>query len=435
MRKIRNINGSAAEGDDFFGRQNELVKLVRTLLTDSLLLTAPRRVGKSSLILRLKSLIQSTFSDPSFNEILKNHGVLDPARKLCFVPVYFNVEDCRTELEFSTKLSESLHRQGQFKPEILQYLADCIRALKENFGRSKSSEPGLDMVSEGLADSTTIRKLIPSLLRNIETQPNSGTAVIAIDELPEYLLQLERQQDGPRRVSEFLHWLKSLRDEFPQHVRWIFLGSIGLDNFVDQRSLSKTIHGLVPMSLGAWEPPEAHAFLEAIGPAVGLDLSADVRDEILKKIGWAIPYHLQIVIQSLIEIKSPPLPADSTNPVLTPVTAQDVTNAVNQLLVPHGYIRFDTWRQRLKDQLSTPDLTLTLQILKKLCAVPLGLTREMLSLHLLSLNPAADIDKTEQRLSLLLAMLQRDGYLIEQHGHYAFRSHLLREYWNRRELI
>jgi hypothetical protein len=31
-------------------------------------------------------------------------------------------------------------------------------------------------------------------------------------------------------------------------------------------------------------------------------------------------------------------------------------------------------------------------------------------------------------------MLQRDGYLLEEHGRYAFRSFLLREYWYRREV-
>jgi len=31
-------------------------------------------------------------------------------------------------------------------------------------------------------------------------------------------------------------------------------------------------------------------------------------------------------------------------------------------------------------------------------------------------------------------MPQRDGYLLESAGRYAFRSFLLREYWHRREV-
>jgi hypothetical protein len=47
-------------------------------------------------------------------------------------------------------------------------------------------------------------------------------------------------------------------------------------------------------------------------------------------------------------------------------------------------------------------------------------------------KPAADVDKAEEQLSRLLIVLQRDGYLHESRGRYAFRSFLVREYWLRR---
>ncbi|MGV2337376.1 MAG UNVERIFIED_CONTAM: hypothetical protein LVR18_25925 [Planctomycetaceae bacterium] len=58
MGNIRNINGALATGSDVFGREPELLRLARILLIDSLLLTAPRRVGKSSLVLRLRDLLR-----------------------------------------------------------------------------------------------------------------------------------------------------------------------------------------------------------------------------------------------------------------------------------------------------------------------------------------------------------------------------------------
>lgn len=39
MGNIRNINGALATGSDFFGREPELLRLARILLTDSLLVT------------------------------------------------------------------------------------------------------------------------------------------------------------------------------------------------------------------------------------------------------------------------------------------------------------------------------------------------------------------------------------------------------------
>jgi hypothetical protein len=358
---MRNINGPIVTGPDFFGRKPELIRLLRTLLTDSLLLTAPRRVGKSSLVVRIRHLLQSRVSEPESQKLL-----------------------------------------------------------------------GIDLPVSDSAGDDTIRSLITSLLQNIETQPSAGTAIIAIDELPEFLLKLEAQENGPRRVSEFLHWLRALRQQFPDRIRWIFLGSIGLDTFVDQRSLTKTLSDLVPITIGAWEPGEASGFLEAIGPAVGLDLSAAVRASILQHAGWAIPFHLQIIIQALVELKSARLPTHGQP--LTVVEVADVSAAVEHLLQPNGFMRFDTWRQRLKDQLSPPDLTAAMQILRRLCAVPAGLPRQLLLHELQQSSPSVDPDLIADRLARLLALLQRDGYLLEQNGRYAFRSFLLREYWYRREV-
>ncbi|MFN9036171.1 MAG: hypothetical protein ACK5YO_07735, partial [Planctomyces sp.] len=118
---------------------------------------------------------------------------------------------------------------------------------------------------------------------------------------------------------------------------------------------------------------------------------------------------------------------------LTAVTTGDVAAAIERLLQPDGYIRFDTWRQRLRDQLGDSEHRVAMLILKRLCTAPQGLPRELLQLELLRFRPQDPPDATAELLSRLLAMLQRDGYLLEQDGQYAFRSFLLREYWHRRE--
>ena len=116
------------------------------------------------------------------------------------------------------------------------------------------------------------------------------------------------------------------------------------------------------------------------------------------------------------------------------VAPADVSLAVDRLLQPDGFMRFDTWRQRLKDQLTAPDYTAVMRILRRLAIVPAGLPRQQLLHELQQSGPHADPDVIAAQLSQLLAMLQRDGYLLEQNGRYAFRSFLLREYWYRREV-
>ena len=83
--------------------------------------------------------------------------------------------------------------------------------------------------------------------------------LIAIDELPEFLLTLQKADDGPNRVTAFLHWLRELRQTFRKKIRWVFLGSIGLDNFVEDQKLQKLINDLQVFTLEAFSAEEADA--------------------------------------------------------------------------------------------------------------------------------------------------------------------------------
>ena len=47
---MRTVIGSPVEGDDFFDREGERRRIWRHLESDSLLLLAPRRIGKTSLM-------------------------------------------------------------------------------------------------------------------------------------------------------------------------------------------------------------------------------------------------------------------------------------------------------------------------------------------------------------------------------------------------
>lgn len=52
---MRNIVGKPVSGADFFGREGELQSLIEALRNQHVLLLAPRRVGKTSLLFALAS--------------------------------------------------------------------------------------------------------------------------------------------------------------------------------------------------------------------------------------------------------------------------------------------------------------------------------------------------------------------------------------------
>jgi hypothetical protein len=246
--------------------------------------------------------------------------------------------------------------------------------------------------------------------------------VVAIDEMPELLLALTRNENGPERVSKLLHWLRSLRQTYRRNVRWIFLGSIGLDSFVDDRNLRKAINDLTPMTLEALSEEEADVFLRKLGDSNGLPLSSELRALIIRRVGWPLPHHLQIFFHALVE--SGIEQADATA----------LDKAFAQLLAPGGLSQFDTWRQRLDEQFNQSDAKAARDALTHLCRYPGGRKRPQVLDALMASRTEADPGVVEEQLSRLLVVLQRDGYLLERKRSYAFRSFLLREYWHRREV-
>src|SRR4051794_2493316 len=102
---MRNVTGSPVEADDFFDRPNDVARLQRELANGAnILLTAPRRVGKTSLVLRVCALERNAGRSA----------------------VFINVEGCHDELAFAEKLVDGLIECG-LHPEALGRLALAFR--------------------------------------------------------------------------------------------------------------------------------------------------------------------------------------------------------------------------------------------------------------------------------------------------------------------
>jgi len=397
---MRNVTGSPVEHDDFFDRPAELARLQRELANGANpLLTAPRRVGKTSLVLRLC-------------ELERHEG-------RC--AVFLNVEGCHDELAFVEKLVDGLRENG-LQPELLTRIAVACRKGREALRGVKVGAGGVDL-ELGAADEpdqSTLGRAVESIIRKIDG--DTQTVLLAIDEMPELLLALGRDEDGRERASRLLHWLRGLRQTYRKNVRWLFLGSIGLDSFVDDRNLRKAVNDLTPVHLEALSAEEADRFLLLLGQGSDLLLGQEQRAAIIARVGWPLLHHLQMVFHALRDLEVPTVDAGA------------VDAAFNHLLQPGNLSQFDTWRQRLDEQFNQSDASAAKGILRHLCTHAKGRSRGQILNALMQKRPHADAGAVEEQLARLLGMLQRDGYLLESKSRYTFRSFLLREYWHRREV-
>lgn len=390
---MRNIIGNPAEGDDFFDRPKVLANLLSELANlANILLVAPRRVGKTSLVIRLQELWKSKAHQKG---------------------IFLNVEGQTDEFAFAERLIEELASAG-LNAEILTRAKTIFNAVRTSLGGGIKI-PGLD-VSLGQAadpDQSTLNKILDSVFRKIED--GNQTVLIAIDELPEFLLNLQKEEQGPKRVNAFLHWLRFLRQTYRKKIRWLFLGSIGLDNFVEEQKLQKLINDLQVFTLDAFTDDEAKLFLQQLGKSNQRPVDDSECAEIIKCLGWPLAYHLQLVFHELRQDEN--------------IT---VATAFESLLQPQKLSYFETWRERIAVQFNDSDATACKAILGHLCQHPKGRERQQI-VDALMARPVADIDRVEEQVSRLLIVLQRDGYLLQDVGRYAFRSFLLREYWRKRE--
>lgn len=398
---MRNITGSPVEDDDFFDRPRDLQRLQRELRNGAnILFTAPRRVGKTSLVLRLCEL----------------------CRQEDWSAVFLNVEGCSDELTFAENLVDELRRE-KLNPEAMNRAATTFQKVRQGLGGMKVAGFGFDIQTGDAADAdhNTLGRSLESIFRKIND--DGKKVVIAVDEMPELLLELSGQEGGSERVARLLHWLRALRQTHRKQIHWIFLGSIGLDSFVDDRNLRKTINDLTHVGLEALSAEEADTFIERLGHDNGYPIPPVMRQNIIQRLGWALPHHLQIVFHALQDLEK-----ESVDEAV-------IDSAFESLLRPENLSQFDTWRQRLDEQLSVGDAAAAKAILRHLCQHPNGRIRAQILDALMATRAVADVLVVEEQIARLLQLLQRDGYLLESAGSYAFRSFLLRQYWYRREVL
>ena len=388
---MRNITGQIVEGEDFFPREADVRRYLKALETENLKLVFPRRSGKSSFVLHLAGHLRQ-----------RNWQVATA-----------NVEDCASELDFVQRLLQILARIG-IEPSMLDRLR---RSLNSQVASVKvGSFLEVKTQSGDSSPNTTLKEELRQLFEKMDAGPQQ--ILIALDEFPEVLDQIAKSPpDGPQRLNVFLHWLRQLRQTYRRKIRWILYGSVGLDSFLERYQMGAQVNDLRLMDLEPLTVKEAHDFLNRLGAGAGLTLSPQVRQTILNRLGWPLPFFLQLMFDALTTLE------------VRDLQPAHVEVAFQELLSPARLTHYDTWHQRLERQFDAEDLRAARHILLVLCRDAAGRSKQQLFDHLMSLQSTVDPLAVQTQLGQLLVTLEREGYLLQEGSQIGFRSFLLREYW------
>jgi hypothetical protein len=381
MSKIATKTGPVVEDDDFYGREKELRYAWETFISkgNSLLLSAPRRVGKTSF----------------------SKKMLKMAKENGWKTLYLDLEGKSTEGEFVKFFKEELQKEKWWKNAKTK-IGDTILKLFESIEELEIAGNKLAINSDVWRSNTygKIKQLIE----------NAGEILIVIDELTTYLSHLLKQENGKEKVEFFLEWLQNFRQT--TKVRWILSSSVGIENFASMHQLSKHLNDVHRFNIGAFSEDEAKDFISRLDVDKNIQFTKEHIQYILDKLGWHLPFFIQILVEKinfLICVEGKLL------------SNETIDEAYNLLITGSD---FNTWDERLKDYNEFQD---DARKILKLCASPDGRSRDDLLANLSAKK--SDTEKTGNILSKLLHMLQNDGYLMEHNGKYIFRSPLLRDFW------
>ncbi|MFN3200225.1 MAG: hypothetical protein ACE366_17640 [Bradymonadia bacterium] len=391
---VKNITGAPVRGDDFFDRVKDQRRLWRALENDSVLLLAPRRVGKTSLLQRLE-------------DTAIQHG---------FKALYCSVAAQKTEVEFFKVLYETLEAHPDGRAAITGLLDGPLKAFFKRVKKVTAGGMGLEFNTDEVVEWRTMAKGLEQALNMIK-----GQWLWMVDELPLFILNLLDAEGGRDRARTFLNWFRDLRIDraLQPRTRWLLAGSIGLDTVTRRERMGDTINDLNVVWLGAFSEEDAHVFLEQLGRQYQLALPEEVRQDICDRIGWLIPYHLQILFYRLR--------AYCEDEDMAP-SLEAVRHAYAELMDHQHRNYFSYWQERLEDELG-PELARSAEVILSVIAphargVSLDGLKAALQSH--PMSPGT--------LAYLKDVLISDGYLAESEGRYLFRSHLLRDYWTTRVL-
>ena len=264
------IAGQAARGKDYWDRPFILEDIIEVIERgEHILLVAPRRVGKTSLMYR----IMDTVGDE-------------------YVVIYVNAQSAHSESQFWEKLFDTLMDE-----EFIATLQQRARNFWNTLSSLRLSEAGSEGIKFGDSKAIDYEKAFERLLKSYD---GDKKLVIMMDEFSQTIENII-QYESVEKAEKLLEVHRELRQnhKLSQKSAFIYAGSIGLESVVANMKSSKDINDLVNISVPPLEEDDAKKFIVHLCTSNDMMIETSDIEYILEKIEWLIPFYIQLIIQEL----------------------------------------------------------------------------------------------------------------------------------------
>lgn len=397
MKKgVTNRVGSVVRGKDFFGRERFIDLVWQKLIHGNILLVAPRRFGKTSVMYHL----------------------MDAPRHESKV-IHADLESVTEPADMIIQLIEGLAKDESFENSVGK-IGFVKRAW--NFFRKNFEEVDLHFAKVKLREE--IREEWPAKGKEIfEKVAESDSAVIFIlDEFPmmlDAMLKNNRQEEA----KQLLRWFRSLRlnPDLQDKIRFLIAGSIGIAHVLSQLGETASINDFEKLKLEPFSPKVAKAFLEELCTTHALPIDEAVKTKILDSVGKPIPFFIQILFSEIHKIYF----QDEE-----PITEETVEKIYrSKVLGVDCKTYFEHYYERLKIYYEPPEEKAARRILREISVA--GALSKTTCYQVFQQELGKKVEP--EGFGRLMTELENDFYVafnFEEEA-YEFGSKLLRDWWLR----
>jgi hypothetical protein len=398
-KKLGRGYGNWVIGDQFYDRVIEL-KLFTELMDQgaNLLVVAPRRIGKTSLLREAERRLQG--------EYLCLQVDLQKAS---------SPADAILELSLATRKHLPLWSRvtGLFG-NLLDQVAGRVQSLKKSdvtVALRAGINPG-NWQSRG-------DRLLELVARS------EKPVIIFLDELPILVTRILKGSDfrmtpERREVAESLmSWIRNNSIRHQGRIRFVIAGSIGLRPILQQAGLNATLNNFQSFPLPPWTAETAVAFIEEIAKENKLTLEDGVPERMAVLLGTCIPHYVKMFFEQVYRV------VRSENSAITSlVRVEEIYKS--EMLGIHGRAELGHYEERLR-LLGPESYAVAMELLTEAAVVG---ELSLATAEGLAAEHPVDGGVTSVRSREVLSILEHDGYLREvSPGVYLFESKLVRDWW------
>jgi len=377
------IVGQAVRGDNFWDRKNEILDIWDAIESSShILISAPRRVGKTSIMYKI-------LDEPKAN----------------FIPLYIDTESADSENEFWQKLFHALYNE-----EFTNKLQSFSKTLFERIKNIKIEKITLSGVVFGDGETLDYKEAFRRLIKDLD---NDKKIIIMIDEFAQTIENIIKYEDEKNALS-LLKTHRELRQDskISSKVTFIYAGSIGLESVVAKISATKHINDLNSIKVAPLEINDAIKFVNKLCTQNEIKIEENEIQYLLEQIEWLIPFYIQLILQEIKKLYR-------REPV---VTNEVINQAIDNALEHRNH--FENWQSKLKEAFDKDTYLFAKDVLNKISEKQ---TYKYSNIINLSVKYKLEEDIAREVIHSLIY----DGYINnnDEAKIYRFNSPILRLWW------